>query len=180
MSGVRALVTAPPGRRGRAGRRARSGRAEAPPPAGTQGLHFDGDANLAAALDGWRCHFTARGLDLALRWCRHRARRRPTASTAGAVRQLVFRWAAPGSAPGDQASPRGARRLRGVAASWFHAERDREHYLARMIRDEDSIVTANRQGRVGFVDADDIAASPCRRCSTRSGGAELVLTDPRR
>jgi len=50
------------------------------------------------------------------------------------------------------------RRLRRVATLMVHAERNRWHFLARMIRDEDRIVTAAGEARIGFVDADDIAA----------------------
>jgi uncharacterized protein YbjT (DUF2867 family) len=54
-----------------------------------------------------------------------------------------------------------------------------EHHLARMIRDEDRIVTATGEGRVGFVDADDIAAVAVHALvdETRPA-AEMVLTGP--
>ena len=54
-----------------------------------------------------------------------------------------------------------------------------EHYLARMVRAEDRIVTATGEGRVSFVDADDIAAVAVHALldETRPA-AELVLTGP--
>ena len=63
--------------------------------------------------------------------------------------------------------------------SWFMQNVTGEHYLARMVRAEDRIVTATGEGRVGFVDADDIAAVAVHALldETRPA-AELVLTGP--
>ena len=63
--------------------------------------------------------------------------------------------------------------------SWFMQNVTGEHHLARMIRDEDRIVTATGEARVGFVDADDIAAVAAHALldETRPA-AELVLTGP--
>jgi len=63
--------------------------------------------------------------------------------------------------------------------SWFMQNVTGEHYLARMIRDEDRIVTATGEGRVGFVDADDIAAVAVHALlDEKRPAAELVLTGP--
>ena len=64
--------------------------------------------------------------------------------------------------------------------SWFMQNVTGEHYVARTVRDEDRIVTATGEGRVGFVDADDIAAVAVHALldETRPA-AELVLTAPR-
>ena len=63
--------------------------------------------------------------------------------------------------------------------SWFMQNVTGEHYVARTVRDEDRIVTATGEGRVGFVDADDIAAVAVHALldETRPA-AELVLTGP--
>ena len=63
--------------------------------------------------------------------------------------------------------------------SWFMQNVTGEHHLARMIREENRIVTATGEGRVGFVDADDIAAVAVHALvdETRPA-AELVLTGP--
>ena len=63
--------------------------------------------------------------------------------------------------------------------SWFMQNVTGEHYLARMIRDEDRIVTATGEGRVGFVDADDIAAVAVHALlDEKRPATELVLTGP--
>jgi uncharacterized protein YbjT (DUF2867 family) len=63
--------------------------------------------------------------------------------------------------------------------SWFMQNVTGEHPLARMVRDEDRIVTATGEGRVGFVDADDIAAVAVHALLDETRPAdELVLTGP--
>lgn len=63
--------------------------------------------------------------------------------------------------------------------SWFMQNVTGEHYLARMVADEDRIVTATGEGRVGFVDADDIAAVAVHALlDEKRPPAELVLTGP--
>ena len=63
--------------------------------------------------------------------------------------------------------------------SWFMQNVTGKHYLARMVRDEDRIVTATGEGRVGFVDADDIAAVAVHALlDEKRPATELVLTGP--
>ena len=63
--------------------------------------------------------------------------------------------------------------------SWFMQNVTGEHFLARMIRDEDRIVTAAGEARIGFVDADDIAAVAVHALLDETRPAtELVLTGP--
>ncbi|RKN07915.1 NAD(P)H-binding protein [Streptomyces radicis] len=63
--------------------------------------------------------------------------------------------------------------------SWFMQNLIGDHHHARTLRDEGLIRTATGEGRVGFVDADDIAAVAVRALSDeRSPDAELVLTGP--
>ena len=63
--------------------------------------------------------------------------------------------------------------------SWFMQNVTGEHYLARMVRDQDGIVTATGEGRVGFVDADDIAVVAVHALlDEKRPAAELVLTGP--
>jgi len=63
--------------------------------------------------------------------------------------------------------------------SWFMQNVTSEHHLARLIREQDRIVTATGEARVGFIDADDIAAVATHALldETRPA-AELVLTGP--
>jgi uncharacterized protein YbjT (DUF2867 family) len=54
-----------------------------------------------------------------------------------------------------------------------------DHVLARMIRDEDRIVTATGEGRVGFIDVHDIVAVAVHALlDEMRPAAELVLTGP--
>jgi uncharacterized protein YbjT (DUF2867 family) len=63
--------------------------------------------------------------------------------------------------------------------SWFMQNVTGDHVLARMIRDEDRIVTATGEGRVGFIDVDDIAAVAVHALlDEMRPAAELVLTGP--
>ncbi|MFI1973312.1 NAD(P)H-binding protein [Streptomyces cinnamoneus] len=63
--------------------------------------------------------------------------------------------------------------------SWFMQNFTGAHAHARSIRDEGLILTATGTGRVGFVDADDIAAVAARALTgDRAPNAELVLTGP--
>lgn len=63
--------------------------------------------------------------------------------------------------------------------SWFMQNVTGDHPLARGIRDDDRIVTATGDGRVAFVDADDIAAVAARALLDEGlPASELVLTGP--
>ncbi|MEU8546213.1 NAD(P)H-binding protein [Streptomyces roseoverticillatus] len=63
--------------------------------------------------------------------------------------------------------------------SWFMQNFTGAHIHARTIRDEGAILTATGTGRVGFVDADDIAAVAVRALTDdRAPGTDLVLTGP--
>jgi len=63
--------------------------------------------------------------------------------------------------------------------SWFMQNVTGAHPLAQMIRDEDQIVNAAGEGRIGFIDAADIAAVAVRALlDDPAPPAELVLTGP--
>ncbi|MDT0270758.1 NAD(P)H-binding protein [Streptomyces sp. DSM 44915] len=63
--------------------------------------------------------------------------------------------------------------------SWFMQNFTGEHAHARSARDEGALLTATGSGRVGFVDADDIAAVAAEALSaTRAPNTDLVLTGP--
>ncbi|WP_424887239.1 NAD(P)H-binding protein [Streptomyces sp. XH2] len=63
--------------------------------------------------------------------------------------------------------------------SWFMQNFTGAHTHARSIRDDGVILTATGTGRVGFVDADDIAAVAVRALTDdRAPGTDLVLTGP--
>lgn len=63
--------------------------------------------------------------------------------------------------------------------TWFMQNTIGEHPLARMIREEDRIVTATGEGRIGFVDAADIAAVAVHALLDDPAPAtELLLTGP--
>ena len=63
--------------------------------------------------------------------------------------------------------------------SWFMQNTIGEHPLARMIRDDDRIVTATGEGRIGFVDAADIAAVAVHALLDDPAPAtELLVTGP--
>ncbi|MFC9741479.1 NAD(P)H-binding protein [Streptomyces noursei] len=63
--------------------------------------------------------------------------------------------------------------------SWFMQNFTGTHAHARSIRDEGIIWTAAESGRVGFVDAEDIAAVAVRALTDgQSPNADLVLTGP--
>ncbi|GAA0315880.1 NAD(P)H-binding protein [Streptomyces polychromogenes] len=63
--------------------------------------------------------------------------------------------------------------------SWFMQNFTGDHMHARGIRDDGVIVTAAGDGRVGFVDADDIAAVAVRALTDpHAPGTDLVLTGP--
>lgn len=63
--------------------------------------------------------------------------------------------------------------------SWFMQNFTGEHLHARTIREEGRIVTAAGAGRVGFVDADDIAAVAARALTAADApDDELILTGP--
>ncbi|WP_255506413.1 NAD(P)H-binding protein [Mycolicibacterium sp. 018/SC-01/001] len=63
--------------------------------------------------------------------------------------------------------------------SWFMQNFVGDHPLASSIRDEHEIVTATGAGRLGFIDADDIAATAVEALlAPEPVGAELILTGP--
>jgi uncharacterized protein YbjT (DUF2867 family) len=63
--------------------------------------------------------------------------------------------------------------------SWFMQNLTGAHVHAQSIRDEGTIRTATGSGRVGFVDAEDIAAVAVRALTDeRAPGTDLVLTGP--
>ncbi|PYC88300.1 ergot alkaloid biosynthesis protein [Streptomyces tateyamensis] len=63
--------------------------------------------------------------------------------------------------------------------SWFMQNFTGTHAHARSIRDEGIIWTATDRGRVGFVDAGDIAAvAVCALTDEQAPNADLVLTGP--
>ncbi|KAA6223622.1 NAD-dependent epimerase/dehydratase family protein [Streptomyces albofaciens JCM 4342] len=63
--------------------------------------------------------------------------------------------------------------------SWFMQNFTGEHLHARSIRSDGVIATATGDGRVGFVDADDIAAVAARALTGRTApDTDLVLTGP--
>ncbi|GAA4919859.1 NAD(P)H-binding protein [Streptomonospora salina] len=63
--------------------------------------------------------------------------------------------------------------------SWFMDNFTGDHAHARSIRETGEVLTATDGGRVGFVDADDIAAVAARALTAdRSPDTDLVLTGP--
>ncbi|MEU5976978.1 NAD(P)H-binding protein [Streptomyces sp. NPDC047315] len=63
--------------------------------------------------------------------------------------------------------------------SWFMQNFTGTHAHARSIRDDGTVWTAAEGGRVGFVDAEDIAAVAVRSLTDREApNADLVLTGP--
>ncbi|MGW7553637.1 NmrA family NAD(P)-binding protein [Streptomyces rimosus] len=63
--------------------------------------------------------------------------------------------------------------------SWFMQNFTGDHLHARSIRTDGVIATATGDGRVGFVDADDIAAVAARALTDRTApNTDLVLTGP--
>lgn len=67
----------------------------------------------------------------------------------------------------------------GAAAVLVHAELRRIHPHARSIREDGVILTATGDGRVGFVDAEDIAAVAVRALTDEQApDADLILTGP--
>ncbi|CAM5237747.1 NAD(P)H-binding protein [Streptomyces fumanus] len=63
--------------------------------------------------------------------------------------------------------------------SWFMQNFTGDHAHARSIREDGEILTAAGTGRVGFVDADDIAAVAAHALTgDRAPGTDLVLTGP--
>lgn len=63
--------------------------------------------------------------------------------------------------------------------SWFMQNFTGDHPHARSIRADGTILTATGEGRVGFVDADDIAAVAVHALTdTRAPNTDLVITGP--
>ncbi|WP_019544581.1 NmrA family NAD(P)-binding protein [Streptomyces sulphureus] len=62
---------------------------------------------------------------------------------------------------------------------WFMQNFTGDHVHARSIREEGVVLSATADGRVGFVDAEDIAAVAVRALTDREApGTDLVLTGP--
>lgn len=62
--------------------------------------------------------------------------------------------------------------------SWFMQNFTGDHVHAQSIRDNGVIMSATGTGRVGFVDADDIAAVAARALTGAAVNDELILTGP--
>ncbi|MGK5696501.1 NmrA family NAD(P)-binding protein [Streptomyces sp. URMC 128] len=63
--------------------------------------------------------------------------------------------------------------------SWFMQNFTGNHEHARSIREQGTILTATGEGRVAFVDADDIAAVAVHALTAdRDAGGDLVITGP--
>ncbi|MFD5628219.1 NAD(P)H-binding protein [Streptomyces sp. NPDC127072] len=63
--------------------------------------------------------------------------------------------------------------------SWFMQNFTGDHAHARTVRADGTILTAAAEGRVGFVDADDIAAVAVHALTaTRAPNADLIITGP--
>ncbi|MGK5545962.1 NAD(P)H-binding protein [Streptomyces sp. URMC 127] len=63
--------------------------------------------------------------------------------------------------------------------SWFMQNFTGDHLHARSIREKGTILSATGEGRVGFVDADDIAAvAEHALTDDRAPGSDLVITGP--
>ncbi|MGW7049716.1 NmrA family NAD(P)-binding protein [Streptomyces avermitilis] len=63
--------------------------------------------------------------------------------------------------------------------SWFMQNFTGDHMHARSIRDEGTILTATGQGRVAFVDADDIAAVAVHALTdAQAPNTDLIITGP--
>ncbi|MEU0585136.1 NmrA family NAD(P)-binding protein [Streptomyces sp. NPDC006132] len=62
--------------------------------------------------------------------------------------------------------------------SWFMQNFTGEHPHARSIREQATILTATGEGRVAFVDADDIAAVAVHALTADRAGGDLVITGP--
>jgi uncharacterized protein YbjT (DUF2867 family) len=187
MSGVRALVTGATGTTGsRVAAGARSAGAEVRT-ASRHGsdVHFDWHDRdtWPAALDGCERAYLLppAGLDLAPSMVPfiELARRNGVARLV-LLGNSVFPMGGPGVGAVHQALAEGGLDdFVVLRPSWFMQNVTGEHYLARMIRDEDRIVTATGEGRVGFVDADDIAAVAVHALlDEKRPAAELVLTGP--
>lgn len=80
---------------------------------------------------------------------------------------------------GDQALPDLFGQWAVLRPSWFMQNFTGTHTHARSIRDEGIISTATASGRVGFVDAEDIAAVAVRALTDEQApNTGLVLTGP--
>ncbi|MEU0383920.1 NmrA family NAD(P)-binding protein [Streptomyces chartreusis] len=63
--------------------------------------------------------------------------------------------------------------------SWFMQNFTSDHEHARSIREQGTVLTATGEGRVAFVDADDIAAVAVHALTAdRDAGGDLVITGP--
>ncbi|MGW2480744.1 NmrA family NAD(P)-binding protein [Streptomyces sp. NPDC001571] len=168
-----------------AGHRVKAASRQAPLVAGAEPVPFDwyDPAAHAAALDGVDRVYLIPPLgdsDPAATMLPflHQAR---TASVHRAV--LLSSSAIPEGGPAvgtvHQALPDLFRHWAVLRPSWFMQNFTGTHAHARSIRDEGSIWTAAESGRVGFIDADDIAAVAVRALTDEQApNTDLVLTGP--
>ncbi|MGY3333976.1 uncharacterized protein YbjT (DUF2867 family) [Streptomyces filamentosus] len=168
-----------------AGHRVKAAGRRAAPVAGAEGVLFDWyePATHAAALDGADRVYLVPPLgdsDPAATMLPflHRAR------AAGVRRAVLLSSSAiPRGGPAvgavHQALPGLFEEWAVLRPSWFMQNLTGDHAHARSIRDEGALWTATGSGRVGFVDAEDIAAAAVRALTDeRAPGTDLVLTGP--
>lgn len=168
-----------------AGHRVRAASRRATPVAGAEPVPFDwyDSATHAAALDGVdRVHLIPPVGDsdpaaIMLPFLRR-------ARTAGVHRAVLLSSSAiPEGGPAvgtvHQALPGLFEQWAVLRPSWFMQNFTGTHVHARSIRDEGIIRTAAGSGRVGFVDAEDIAAVAVRALTDEQApNTDLVLTGP--
>ncbi|MET8723589.1 NmrA family NAD(P)-binding protein [Streptomyces misionensis] len=168
-----------------AGHRVKAASRRATPVAGTEPVPFDwyDPATHAAALDGVDRVYLIPPLGdsdpaaIMLPFL-HRAR------TAGVHRAVLLSSSAiPEGGPAvgkvHQALPELFDQWAVLRPSWFMQNFTGTHAHARSIRDEGIIWTATEGGRVGFVDAEDIAAVAVRALTDEHApNTDLVLTGP--
>lgn len=168
-----------------AGHRVRAASRRATPVAGAEPVPFDwyDSATHAAALDGVdRVHLIPPVGDsdpaaIMLPFLRR-------ARTAGVHRAVLLSSSAiPEGGPAvgtvHQALPGLFEQWAVLRPSWFMQNFTGTHVHARSIRDEGIIRTATGSGRVGFVDAEDIAAVAVRALTDEQApNTDLVLTGP--
>ncbi|KRV50781.1 oxidoreductase [Wenjunlia vitaminophila] len=168
-----------------AGHRVKAASRRATPVAGTEPVPFDwyDPATHAAALDGVDGVYLIPPVGdsdpatIMLPFLRQ-------ARTAGVHRAVLLSSSAiPEGGPAvgtvHQALPGLFEQWAVLRPSWFMQNFTGEHAHARSIRDEGIIRTATGSGRVGFVDAEDIAAVAVRALTDEQApNTDLVLTGP--
>jgi uncharacterized protein YbjT (DUF2867 family) len=187
MSAARVLVTGATGTTGsRVAAAARTAGAEVRT-ASRHGSDVDfdwqDDQTWSAALDGCRCVYLVPppGLDVAPAMVPFiELARDSDIERLVLLSNSVFPKGGPGVGVVHQALAESGRDdFVVLRPSWFMQNVTGKHPLAQMIRDEDRIVTATGEGRVAFVDAEDIAAVAVRALLDVTRPAdELVLTGP--